>query len=105
MESQSGSLVNLAMTETQATPKLSAKQNRFKGSLAGTLVRTLLVFTFIPLAMMAGGAYLRAHTLLREQAIAQSQNLLNTQVKFIESKVSNKEDQLEADHVLIIANG
>lgn len=83
------------MTETQATPKLSAKQNRFKGSLAGTLVRTLLVFTFIPLAMMAGGAYLRAHTLLREQAIAQSQNLLNTQVKFIESKVSNKEDQLE----------
>jgi GAF domain-containing protein/HAMP domain-containing protein len=83
------------MTITQATPTHDSKQKRFKGSLAGTLVRTLLIFTFIPLALMAGAAYFRARTLLQEQAVTQSQNLLATQIKIIDHEVSNKESQLE----------
>ncbi len=83
------------MTTLQAKPAHVAKQKRFKGSLAGTLVRTLLIFTFIPLALMAGAAYIRARTLLQEQAIAQSQNLLATQLKIIDGEILNKEDQLE----------
>ena len=83
------------MTTTQATPKHDSKQKRFKGSLAGTLVRTLLIFTFIPLALMAGAAYFRARTLLQEQAVTQSQNLLSTQLKIIDREITNKENQLE----------
>jgi hypothetical protein len=83
------------MTVTQTTPKLSTKQNRFKGSLAGTLIRTLLVFTFIPLALMAGTAYFRTRSMLQEQAVTQSQNLLTTQLKTIDREVSNKETRLE----------
>ncbi len=82
------------MTATQATPKNDSGQKRFKGSLAGTLVRTLLVFTFIPLAIMAGAAYFRARTLLQQQAITQSQNLLSAQLKTIDGEVTNKETQL-----------
>ena len=44
---------------------------------------------------MAGGAYFRARTLLREQAVAQSQNLLGTQLKLIEDEVNNKEEHLQ----------
>ncbi len=83
------------MTTSEATPTRDPKQKRFKGSLAGTLVRTLLIFTFIPFAIMAVAAYRSAHTLLREQAIVQFQNLLTTQVKVIQSDVKNKESQLK----------
>src|SRR5512133_2015363 len=80
---------------TKAKPSHDTKRKRFKGSLAGTLVRTLLIFTFIPLALMAGAAYLRARTLLQEQAITQSQNLLSTQLKIIDREVTNKEEYLK----------
>ncbi len=83
------------MTTTQATPKHATKQKRFKGSLAGTLLRTLLIFTFVPLALMAGAAYFRTRALLEEQAISQSQNLLAAQIKFIDRETINKESQIE----------
>jgi GAF domain-containing protein/HAMP domain-containing protein len=83
------------MTTIQAKPTHDSKQKRFKGSLAGTLVRTLLIFTFIPLALMAGAAYFRARALLQEQATTQSQNLLSTQLKIIDQEITNKENQLE----------
>jgi GAF domain-containing protein/HAMP domain-containing protein len=83
------------MTAAQTTPILNVKQKRYRGGLAGTLVRTLLVFTFIPLALMAGAAYFRTRMLLQEQAITQSQNLLITQLKIIDREVSNKEAHLE----------
>jgi hypothetical protein len=95
VESQSGSLVNRSMPTTQTTPTLDTKQKRFKGSLTGTLVRTLLIFTFIPLALMAGAAYFRARTLLREQAVNQSQNLLTNQLEIIDREINNKESLLE----------
>jgi GAF domain-containing protein/HAMP domain-containing protein len=83
------------MTPNQAAPTHDSKQKRFKGSLAGTLVRTLLIFTFIPLALMAGASYFRTRTLLQEQAVTQSQNLLSTQLKIIDHEVTNKENHLE----------
>ncbi len=83
------------MTTTQAKPKYDSSQKRFKGSLAGTLVRTLLIFTFIPLALMAGVAYFRARTLLQQQSVTQSQNLLTVQLKNIDREVTNKETKLE----------
>jgi len=82
------------MTTNQTTPTHNSKQKRFKGSLAGTLVRTLLILTFIPLALMAGAAYLRARSLLQEQAVTQSQNLLSTQLKAIDREVTKKETGL-----------
>ena len=82
------------MTTTQATPIHDSKQKRFKGSLAGTFIRTLLIITFIPLALMAGAAYFHTRTLLQEQAVAQSQSLLSTQLKIIDSEVINKEAHL-----------
>lgn len=84
-----------------ATPALDTAQKRFKGSLTGTLVRTLLIFTFIPLAIMAGAAYFRARTLLREQAITQSENLLTNQLKIIDREIGEKEKLLESQ----LANG
>jgi sensor domain CHASE-containing protein len=84
------------MTTPEATPVLGSKQKRFKGSLAGTLVRTLLVFTLIPFAVMAGAAYLRARALLREQAVTQFQNLMVTQAKIIEGDIQNKNEQLKS---------
>ena len=83
------------MTATQTTPTLDTEQKRFKGSLAGTLLRTLLIFTFIPLALMAGAAYFRTRVLLQEQAVTQSQNLLTTQLNIIDREVSSKEARLE----------
>ncbi len=83
------------MSTTQATPVYDTGRKRFKGSLAGTLVQTLLIFTFIPLALMAGAAYLRTRTLLQEQAVTQSQNLLSTQLKIIDREIDNKETHLK----------
>ena len=44
---------------------------------------------------MAGVAYFRARTLLREQSIAQSQNLLTNQLKIIDHEIKNIEMQFE----------
>ena len=79
------------MTATQTTPGLDSKQKRYKGSLTGTLVRTLLIFTFIPLALMAGTAYFRTRMLLREQANNQAQNLFVSQLNIINREVGDKE--------------
>ncbi len=78
-----------------SSPAPVNSQTKFTGSLTATLVRTLLIFTFIPLALMAGATYFRARTLLREQAVAQSENLLVNQLKVIESKIQAKEITLQ----------
>jgi GAF domain-containing protein/HAMP domain-containing protein len=83
------------MATIQVTPTHDTDRKKFKGSLAGTLVLTLLIFTFIPLALMTGAAYLSIRTLLQEQAIAQSQSLLATQLKIIDRAITNKETHLE----------
>jgi hypothetical protein len=80
------------MTTSQV---FESSPKRFKGSLTGTLVRTLLIFTFIPLALMAGAAYIRARALLRDQAVTQSENLLTNQLKIIDRQIGAKENQLD----------
>ncbi len=44
---------------------------------------------------MAGAAYLKTRTLLQDQAVTQSQNLLATQLKIIEREITNKETNLK----------
>lgn len=83
------------MTTPSAPPTINTKPNKDRGSLSGTLVRTLLVFTIIPLILMAGAAYLRARVLLREQAITQSENLLINQLRVVESGIESREQFLE----------
>src|SRR5690349_9130125 len=83
------------MKETQTTPTPDATQKRFKGSLARTLVSYLLIFIIFPLSVMAGVAYYRAHNLLREQAIKQTESLLVTQLGVIDQEVANKEARLQ----------
>jgi hypothetical protein len=55
------------------------RQNK-PGSLARTIIQTLLVFTLIPLTLMAGAAYFRTRQLLQDQVVTQTQNLVTTQM-------------------------
>src|SRR5688572_11002653 len=86
------------MISDQTTPMPEIKQKGFRGSLAGTLARMFLIFTLIPLVLMAGAAYFRAQTLLREQSLRQMESLLTTQLDVISEVVEDKETRL--DHLL-----
>ncbi len=55
------------------------RRNR-PGSLARTIIRTLLIFSFIPLTLMAGAAYVRTKQLLKNQVVTQMQNLVATEM-------------------------
>src|SRR5574341_849727 len=81
-------------TPLQKTAKETEPQ-RFRGSLIRSLARTLLIFTFIPLILMAGSAYLRARTLLREQVVQQMQNLMITQLNQVNVIIKTKEIRLD----------
>ena len=83
------------MTIPAAPLKVENQKGRFKGSLTGTLVRTLLIFTFIPLALMASAAYFRARSLLREQAVSQLESLITNQVRVVDQDVLSREDLLK----------
>ena len=83
------------MATNPAPPAVDTPQKRYKGSLTGTLVRTLLIFTFIPLALMAGTAYFRTRGLLRDQAISQSENLLSNQLKIVNGEIVSKQEMIE----------
>ncbi|GAB1469932.1 hypothetical protein MASR2M66_08090 [Chloroflexota bacterium] len=54
-----------------------------------------MIFTLIPLAFMAGGAYSRARGLLRDQAASQLENLLTNQVDIVNGYVQYKEAKLQ----------
>jgi len=71
------------------------RKRKTKGSLTGALVRTLLIFTFIPLALMAGTAYFRARGLLTEQAAYQLESLLANQARVVSRDVQTREDILQ----------
>lgn len=79
------------MTTPAAPTKNQTQQGRVKGSLTSTLVRTLLIFTFIPLALMASVAYFRARSLLREQAVSQLDSLITNQMAVVGEDVLAKE--------------
>ncbi|MCC6984972.1 MAG: GAF domain-containing protein [Anaerolineales bacterium] len=82
-------------TRAASTPHETTK-GKFKGSLAGALARTLLIFTLVPLVLMAGAAYLRARMLLREQANTQLESLLLNQTEVVRKNVAAREDALQA---------
>jgi HAMP domain-containing protein len=69
-----------------------------QGSLASTITRTLLLFTFIPLTLMAGVAYYRARTLLQDQIVGQMQSLVTTQTG--ETRDTIKIRQIRLDHII-----
>jgi GAF domain-containing protein/HAMP domain-containing protein len=83
------------MKENQTTPALDVRQKRFKGSLARTLVGTLIIFIMLPLAIMAGVAYYRAQNLLREQAVSQTESLIVTQLGVVEQEVVDRQARLQ----------
>ncbi len=64
-------------------------------SLTGILVKTLLILIFIPLTLMGGAAYFQTRALLREQAAAHAQNLLNNQLAIIDREIKAREDALQ----------
>ena len=68
---------------------------RYEGGLARTLVRTLLIFTFIPLIVMAGAAYLRSRALLQQQVVGQMQSQLQYQLAHFDDVVKTKEIRLD----------
>lgn len=73
----------------------SSDEARYRGGLARTLVGTLLVLTFIPLALLGGAAYLRARDLLRQQVVSQMQAQITTQVSQVQLTVKTKEIRLD----------
>jgi len=85
------------MTSDQTTPTLENPKG-FRSSLAGTLARVFLIFTVIPLALVAGVVYFRSQYLLREQAVRQTEGLLTTQMDVISGQIKDKEARL--DHLL-----
>ena len=84
----------MAFTQQAAASK-QARTSGYEGGLSRSLVRTLLIFTFIPLIIMAGAAYLRARTLLREQLVGQMQAQLRDQTGRLDLAVKTKEIRLD----------
>src|SRR5512135_1083448 len=68
---------------------------QYRGGLAQTLVRTLLIFTFIPLILMGAAAYLRARALLQAQVVQQMQAQLTDQVGQVDLSAKTKEIRLD----------
>ncbi len=79
----------------KTTTSPQADEARYRGGLARTLVGTLLLFTFIPLALMGGAAYLRARALLRDQVVGQMQAQISNQVGQVELTIKTKEIRLD----------
>ncbi len=79
----------------RTAPSPQADEARYRGGLARTLVGTLLLFTFIPLALMGAAAYLRARALLRDQVVGQMQAQISNQVGQVELTIKTKEIRLD----------
>ena len=78
-------------------PELETRNKNagYQGGLSRSLVRTLMIFTFIPLTLMAGAAFLRSRTLLREQVITQTQGLMTAQIQQMNLVVKTKNVRLD----------
>jgi hypothetical protein len=81
------------MTIDQTTP-IPENTKGVRGSLASTLARVFLIFTVLPLALVAGVVYFRSQYLLREQAIRQTEGVLTTQMDVINGQIKDKEARL-----------
>lgn len=83
------------MANTVSPFEHEKKTAKIKGSLTRSLVRTLLLFTLIPLALMAGGAYIRARGLLEQQSDRHLKSLLSNQAGLIEQHILYKHQLLQ----------
>ena len=72
-----------------------SKNTGYQGGLSRSLVRTLMIFTFIPLTLMAGAAFLRSRALLSEQVVTQTQRLMTSQIQQMDSDVKTKNIRLD----------
>ncbi len=79
----------------QPTVDRKSKNTGYQGGLSRSLVRTLMIFTFIPLTLMAGAAFLRSRALLREQVVNQTQSLMTAQIQQMNSDVKTKNIRLD----------
>src|SRR5512143_1699045 len=84
-----------ASTGTGSTRTQGEDTARYRGGLARTLVRTLLVFTFIPLALMGGAAYWRARGLLQNQVVEQMRAQIVDQVGDVDLSIKTKRIRLD----------
>jgi GAF domain-containing protein len=82
----------MASEENTPIPDLQEKRS------TGTLARMYLIFTLIPLALMAGVVYFGARALLREQAARHTETYLTAQLNVIDGQIRYKEERL--DHLL-----
>ena len=67
----------------------------YRGGLARSLVRTLLIFTFLPLILLGGAAYLRTRALLRDQVVGHMRSQIVDQVGQVDLSVKTKEIRLD----------
>ena len=74
--------------------KIFNRQNR-PGKLATRISVTLVVFTFFPLALMAGAAYFRTRELLKNQVVTQMQNLVTTEMNAAQNEMKVKQIRLD----------
>jgi GAF domain-containing protein/HAMP domain-containing protein len=65
------------------------------GKLAGTILRALLVFSFIPLLMMAVAAYVRTRDLLQTQVATQMRDLVTTEMTSTRNALKVKQIRLD----------
>ncbi len=79
----------------QSKERPQSNDDQFSGSLTRSLVQTLLLLTVIPLTLMAVAAYLRASTLLQDQAVSQMQTLITQQISQVELGLKIKSIRLD----------
>ena len=84
----------IKMNTSSFLPRIFNKQNQ-PGKLARTILRALLVFSFIPLILMAVAAYLRTRDLLQNQVVTQMQNLVTTQMTATQNAMKIKQIRLD----------
>jgi GAF domain-containing protein/HAMP domain-containing protein len=85
------------MAHTQKD-EVKVKRSRNQDSLSRSLIRTLIVFTFIPFILMAGAAYWRARTVFGDQITGQMQNQMNDQLNQLDLVIKAK--QIRLDHLV-----
>jgi len=64
----------------------------------GSLTRTLVIFTFIPLLLMGGAAYLRSRALFGDQVTSQMQSQLTAELNQLDLTIKAK--QIRLDHLV-----
>ena len=85
----------MTLAKRSKVTKTKDEESAYQGGLARTLVRTLVLFTFIPLLLMAGAAYFRTRGLLRQQVVNETQAQMTTQLSQMELAVKTKDIRLD----------